>query len=54
MELMAALFERQHIDIEKLSKSSNRLEKLTYHLIGLAAGLIVITILEKFFHLFEN
>ena len=49
MDLTISLFEKQHKDIKKLSKSSSRLEVLTCALIGLTACLIGITIWEKFF-----
>ena len=47
MDLTTSLFEQQHNDIKKLSKSSSRLEKLTSTLIGLTIVLVVITIIEN-------
>ena len=44
MDVTALLFERQHKDIEKLSRSSRILEILTGALIGLTGVLIVLTI----------
>ena len=44
MELMIALFERQHNDTKKLSNSSNRLEILTVALIIIGAVLIIPTL----------
>lgn len=46
MELTISLFEQQHEDIKKLSRSSSRLEKLTYALIALTGLLITITIVK--------
>jgi len=47
MDLTISLFEQQHKDIMKLSKSSKILEILTYALIGLTGVLIGVTIIGK-------
>ncbi len=45
MDLTTSLFEQQHKDIEKLSKSSRQLEILTGVLIGLTVVLTIVTII---------
>ena len=50
MDLTIELSKKQHEDIKKLTKSSNRLEKLTLALIGLTVFLVSITIWEKVLH----
>ena len=46
MDIMTSLFKQQHKDIEKLTKSSGRLEKLTYVLIGFTGVLLVATVIS--------
>ena len=47
MDLTTSLFEQQHKDIKKLSRSSRILEILTGALIGLTVFLLVVTIMGK-------
>ncbi len=46
MDVMTSIFKQQHKDVENLTKSSGRLEKLTLGLIGLTIGLVIITIIS--------
>ena len=48
MELMTALLDRQHDDLQKLSTSSSRLEKLTGVIIAFTGSLIILSINELF------